>query len=174
MALAPVDLSEPIGPSSETASSFVVEVGHAASQVATPKEAAAIQAEPSRQHLAAAVPAAEPPADHDNRDLIKQATIVGVWAPDTGTCSARDFRAGVLPAVINAEGAWAGETFCVFKNKRETETGWRVIAKCSNQREHWTANVRLTVQDNRLTWTSKRGTQTYTRCAPDVLTAQAR
>jgi hypothetical protein len=141
---------------------------------ATPMEADdRIQAEPL-PHLAAAVPAVPPPADRADPDLMKKVTIVGVWAPDAGNCSARNFRAGVLPAVINAEGAWAGETFCAFKNQKQTETGWRVVAKCSNPRERWTVNVRLTVQDNRLTWTSKRGTQTYTRCPPDVLMAAAR
>jgi hypothetical protein len=102
------------------------------------------------------------------------ATLVGVWAPDTGACSVRDFQEGLLPTIINANGAWAGETFCVFKKKRETKSGWHVVADCSNQREHWTANVHLSVKNNRLTWTSKRGTQTYTRCAPGFLMTAAR
>ena len=88
------------------------------------------------------------------------------------TCSARTFRDGVLPTVIDTEGAWAGDTFCTFTKKERTETGWKVVAKCSNQREQWTSNVQLTVSDNRLTWTSKRGIQAYTRCEPDVLMAQ--
>jgi hypothetical protein len=100
--------------------------------------------------------------------------IVGVWAPDAGTCSAHDFQQGVLPTVITGEGAWAGDTFCMFTKRNQTETGWTVVAKCSTPRERWTSNVRLTVNDNRLTWTSKRGTQVYTRCSPDVLMAQAR
>jgi len=177
LAMEESEVPEPIRPSMEPKS--VVDVAHSASQLATLKEAVdVIQAEPLRQDLAAATSAVHPLAgqansDHATPELIKKA-IVGVWAPDSGTCSARSFREGVLPAVINAEGAWAGETFCVFKNKKETETGWRVVAKCSNQREHWTTNVRLSVHDNRLTWTSKRGTQIYTRCAPDVLMADAR
>jgi hypothetical protein len=112
--------------------------------------------------------------DDANSDLARNASIVGVWAPNPGTCSARDFREGALPAVISTDGAWAGETFCMFSNKKQTEAGWNVVAKCSNPRERWTANVRLTVKDNRLTWTSRRGTQAYTRCAPDVLMAEAR
>lgn len=100
--------------------------------------------------------------------------IVGVWAPDAGTCSARDFREGMLPTVINTEGAWAGDTFCMFTKRRETDTGWTVVAKCSTPRERWTSNVQLRVTENRLTWTSRRGTQAYTRCSPDVLMAQAR
>jgi hypothetical protein len=122
---------------------------------------------------AAAVLVAQPPADSPNPDVVKRASIVGVWAPDTGTCSARDFREGMLPAVINTEGAWAGDTLCLFERKKQMEAGWLVVAKCSNPRGHWTANVRLTVDNNRLTWTSKRGTQVYTRCAPDLLMAEA-
>jgi hypothetical protein len=165
------DVSEPIRPSIEPASVSVVEVAPSVSQPGTRKDAAdEIQAKPL-QDLSAAVPAAPAPGDHTNPHLVKRATIVGVWAPDAGTCSARNFREGLLPTVISGEGAWAGETFCIFKNKEQTETGWRVVAKCSNQRERWTSNVRLTVNDNRLTWASKRGTQIYTRCAPDVLMA---
>jgi hypothetical protein len=111
------------------------------------------------------------PSDSATRPL---ATIVGVWAPDAGACSVRDFRDGLLPTIINTDGAWAGETFCIFKNQRQTETGWKVVANCSNPREHWTTDVRLTVKDNRLIWTSKRGTQTYSRCVTDFLMAAAR
>lgn len=112
--------------------------------------------------------------NHVSPDLMKRDAIVGIWAPDAGTCSARNFRDGVLPTVINTDGAWAGETFCIFAKKEKTETGWRVVAKCSNPREQWTSSVRLTVSENRLTWTSKRGTQAYTRCEPDVLMAEAK
>jgi hypothetical protein len=113
-------------------------------------------------------------SDDADADAAKNAAIVGVWAPNTGTCSARDFREGALPAVISTDGAWAGETFCMFSNKKQTQTGWSVTAKCSSPKERWTANVRLTVKDNKLTWTSKRGTQAYARCSPDVLMAAAR
>jgi hypothetical protein len=113
-----------------------------------------------------------PQPDHASADVTRDA-IVGVWAPD-GSCSARDFRDGLLPTVINGEGAWAGETFCQFTNRKQTEAGWTVVAKCSNGRDRWTSTVRLTVSENRLTWTSRRGTQAYTRCPPDVAMAHAR
>jgi hypothetical protein len=114
----------------------------------------------------------EQPA-HTSSDLPSEPkdAIIGVWAP--GSCSARDFREGLLPTVINSEGAWAGETFCLFSQRKQIDTGWAVVAKCANAQQRWTSNVRLTVSDNRLTWTSRRGTQTYMRCAPDVLMAQA-
>ena len=37
-----------------------------------------------------------------------------------------------------------------------------MIANCSNSRERWTAQVRLSVKGDRLTWASKRGVQVYT------------
>jgi predicted RNase H-like HicB family nuclease len=107
-------------------------------------------------------------------DLMKRDMVVGVWSPEGGVCSARDFQRGVMPAVISADGAWAGDTFCVFRKKQQTESGWRVLAECSSPRERWTSNVRLSVSENRLVWTSQRGTETYARCAADVLMAQAR
>jgi len=102
------------------------------------------------------------------------ASIAGIWAPDAAACSARDFREGLLPTIINADGAWAGDTFCLFRNRRRTDSGWKVVANCSNPHEHWTTEVRLTVKENRLTWTSKRGAQAYTRCAPDFRMAASR
>src|SRR5262249_36985447 len=89
-----------------------------------------------------------------DRGAADKSTVVGVGAPDAGTCSARVFKDGTLPTVINAEGAWAGETFCIFTKRTETDNGWRVVAKCSTPRESWTSLVRLTVHDNRLIWTS--------------------
>jgi hypothetical protein len=171
-AMEAADVSEPIRPSIEPASVSVVEVAPSVSEPARPADAVGeIPSQKPPQDVAAAVPAAPALGDHPNPDPARRATVVGVWAPDAGTCSARNFRQGLLPTIISGEGAWAGETFCIFKNKEQTETGWRVVAKCSNQREQWTSNIRLTVSDNRLTWTSKRGTQIYTRCAPEVLMA---
>jgi hypothetical protein len=95
-------------------------------------------------------------------------TIVGVWAPEPGSCSARNLRDGVLPAVISTHGARAGETSCVFKSQRQAERDWRVVANCRNPHENWTTNVRLTVRGDRLVWTSNRGTQAYTRCRPNA------
>ena len=103
-----------------------------------------------------------------------QATIVGVWAPDASACSLHNFREGLLPTIINMDGAWAGETFCIFKNQKQTKTGWKVVANCSNAQEQWTTHVRLTINGDRLIWTSKRGTQAYSRCAPAFLMAEVR
>lgn len=113
-------------------------------------------------------------ARQETPDPTPLATIAGVWVPDASTCSARTLRDGLLPTIINPEGAWAGETFCTFKNARQTETGWRVAANCSNSTEHWTTDVRLSLKDDRLTWSSRRGTQIYSRCAADFMTASLR
>jgi hypothetical protein len=154
---------------------LVAEIASPASQ-AGPPEQGSLELEgksgPDESSLTGSARLRQP--DDANSDLAKSAAIHGVWAPNAGTCSARDFREGALPTVISADGAWAGETFCMFSNKKQTETGWSVVAKCSSPRERWTANVRLTVKDNHLTWTSKRGSQVYSRCAPDVLMAEAR
>jgi len=99
---------------------------------------------------------------------------LGVWAPDGSSCSLREFRLGLLPTIINADGAWAGETFCTFSNQKPIDNGWRVVATCSNGTQHWTNEVRLNLKNERLVWSSRRGTQIYTRCSPDFLIAGAR
>jgi hypothetical protein len=104
----------------------------------------------------------------------QQATIEGIWAPNASSCSLRDLRDGSLATIIGMEGARAGDTYCAFKNQKQTPTGWKVVASCSNSLEHWTADVRLTVEDDHLTWISRRGRQIYTRCAPDVVRTAAR
>jgi hypothetical protein len=127
-----------------------------------------VEVEPRRtaQDLPAPDPATEPRAP--------VAGIAGVWAPQAAECSARDFRDGLLPTIINVDGAWAGETRCSFTDHRQVDTGLDVLAKCSNSREHWTIRVRLSLKHDRLIWTSKRGTQIYTRCPPDFLISAAR
>ena len=158
----------------ELASISVAEVAVSSLPVGLKGEDAELQVKPPQDAPQAIDPATQPHDDRPNPELMKRATAVGVWAPNGATCSAGNFREGILPAVINNDGAWAGETACVFTNRKQTEKGWKVVAKCSDQRERWTANVTLTVNGNRLTWASKRGTQVYTRCATDVLMADAR
>jgi hypothetical protein len=94
------------------------------------------------------------------------------FAADARGCSALD-RSGFLLTVIDTDGARAGETLCTFENKRQTKLGWDVVARCSNSHERWTANVSLSVKDNRLSWKSQRGTQTYLRCQREEMMAQA-
>ena len=102
----------------------------------------------------------------------QQATFVGVWAPDASSCSLQNFRDGLLPTVINVDGASAGDTFCSFKNQQQIQTGWRMDALCSNKQEQWSTRVHLSTSGDRLIWRSKRGSQTYTRCMNDLRMAQ--
>jgi hypothetical protein len=99
--------------------------------------------------------------------------FVGIWAVDASACSPRLNRKGFLPAVIDGEGAWAGETFCTFGRKKHTAEGWNLVASCSNAHDRWTANVRLTINGDQLTWTSERGSQSYLRCQPGLGVARA-
>jgi len=106
------------------------------------------------------------------QSAMQQATFVGVWAPDASSCSLRSFRDGLLPTVINQEGASAGQTFCSFKNQQQVQGGWRMDALCSNKQERWSARVHLSVSGDRLIWRSQRGSQSYARCTSDLRVAQ--
>ena len=104
----------------------------------------------------------------------KDMVVAGVWAPDPSACVSAQNRKRLIPAVITADGASAGDTFCAFKRKKQTESGLDVVANCSNAKQRWTARVRLTVNGNRLVWSSERGTQAYMRCEPHLRMAEAR
>jgi len=130
---------------------------------------------------AAASSATSPPTPSEaNAPMIQVATIggqrkptyAGMWGADQSACSTRN-RKRLLPTMIDADGARAGETFCRFRKKQETQSGWNVVANCWNGRERWVANVRLKVQGERLTWSSERGSQAYVRCEPGMTVAQA-
>jgi hypothetical protein len=102
----------------------------------------------------------------------QHATFVGVWAPDASSCSLQNFKDGLLPTVMNLDGASAGDTFCSFKNLQNIQAGWRMDALCSNKQEQWSTRVHLNVNGDRMIWKSKRGSQTYTRCMNDLRMAQ--
>jgi hypothetical protein len=136
--------------------------------------AAAVPAEPVREEAASGTviePApktaqVEPAAERRSDELFE-----GIWAPTEKACSPAPSRSGYLPAVINSEGAWAGETTCAFKASKRTGDTWSIDAVCSDTRSRWKANVRLSVAGNRLTWKSQRGSQTYVRCNQGLLRA---
>jgi len=91
---------------------------------------------------------------------------VGVWATDVAACSSRRQPEASLPTVIESNLARAGEASCLFQSKRRVGSDWAVVAKCTTPGENWTAHVRLTVANDRLTWASERGSQEYLRCGP--------
>ena len=80
---------------------------------------------------------------------------------------------GTWPAVINDEGAFAGDTSCAFKSRKQVAGAWQLVAACANARRRWTSHIRLAVTGNRLIWSSQRGLQTYVRCERGPMMAQA-
>jgi Putative peptidoglycan binding domain len=130
----------------------------------------------SRQSLAAFKRAHQLPAD-DAWDAQTEAALfntsaqalpsyVGVWALDASACSARGDAKEFIPLVIDRNRARASDASCSFRNKREVEGSWDISAQCTSPGESWTARIRLTVADARLTWTSERGTEQYVWCGP--------
>ena len=95
------------------------------------------------------------------------------WGADASACSVRLNRKGFLPAVINDEGAFAGDTSCAFKSRKQVAGAWQLVAACANARRRWTSHIRLAVTGNRLIWSSQRGLQTYVRCERGPMMAQA-
>jgi hypothetical protein len=103
-----------------------------------------------------------------------KAAFVGIWGSNASACSPNSQSLGNPPAMISENGATAGEISCAFERMRFDGSRWQAVAKCSNGRERWTSTVRLTVKNDRLTWTSQRGSETYQRCerAMTLTTAQ--
>ena len=107
----------------------------------------------------------EPSSKERNSQRAPLGQLVGAVDVSWGVCRGQ--------AAGGTDGARAGETLCTFESKRQTKLGWDVVARCSNSHERWTANVSLNVKDNRLSWKSQRGTQTYLRCQREEMMAQA-
>jgi hypothetical protein len=101
-------------------------------------------------------------------------SFAGVWAPTSKACSPKSNDRQLLPAVINEDGAWAGEVSCRFRRIKQSGDVAVATSTCSNGRQRWTAKVRLAVMGDRLIWSSERGSQTYVRCAPRIIDALAR
>ena len=109
----------------------------------------------------------EPDAD-PSRDF------AGIWAPTANACSPRSNSLDLLPAVINKDGAWAGDVTCRFRRIKQSGKVAVATSTCSNGRQRWAAKVRLVVAGDRLLWSSERGSQTYVRCAPRIVEAHAK
>ena len=103
-----------------------------------------------------------------------KAAFVGVWGANANACSPKSQSLRNPRAMISEDGATAGEISCSFERMRFDGAGWQAVARCFNGRERWTSTVRLTVKNDRLTWTSQRGSETYQRCerAMTLTTAQ--
>lgn len=96
--------------------------------------------------------------------LLERAAYVGVWGPTPVACGQRQRRRGFLPATITEEGARAGRTLCRFRNNRRDGAAWTMAADCSERGRRWTSQVRLVVEQDRLTWSSPKGQASYIRC----------
>jgi hypothetical protein len=100
-------------------------------------------------------------------------SFVGLWGASPSACSQHSGGQRALLTVIDHRGAMAGDTFCAFAKKEPSGEAWTITARCENPRERWTAHVRLQTAGKKLSWSSQRGTQVYSRCEDRVLTAQA-
>lgn len=90
---------------------------------------------------------------------------VGVWGPNAAACGAPHRRRGYYQATITSERARAGRTICTFHDGRRIGNAWVTSAECSDRGRHWSSQVRLVVDGDRLTWSSAKGTTSYVRCS---------
>ena len=88
--------------------------------------------------------------------------LLGKWQPKGG-CSRPGPRGDCITMVIDERGAKAGPASCRFLDKKQDGNRFAIRAECSSGGETWTSNVRLVVAGSRMTWTSERGSQDYTR-----------
>ncbi len=98
------------------------------------------------------------------RPAAPQLGYVGTWGPTAYACLGHSKRRGYLPATITEGGAKAGHTLCRFRNGRREGAAWTMAADCSERGRNWSAQVRLIVDGDRLTWTSANGSSSYVRC----------
>jgi hypothetical protein len=99
--------------------------------------------------------------------------FVGVWAAEPRACASRSRAGNDLLTVVDERGAWAGESTCSFRDKKQIGgTEWEVKAACADGSARWESTVRLSVSRNKLKWSGKRGSQTYVRCTGNATSAQ--
>jgi hypothetical protein len=92
-------------------------------------------------------------------------SVTGTWSQHPSACSKRIAdRDGLLVMKIDDHGARAGNTSCRFSRLHPEGDGWRALARCSSPDQRWISNIRLLVNENKLTWKSERGSQAYVRC----------
>lgn len=130
-----------------------------------------VQAAPQQPRLVPVAAVAPPPESlappeppRPAAPVLERAAYVGVWGPNPVACGQRQRRRGFLPATITEEGAKAGRTICRFRNNRRDGAAWTMAADCSERGRRWTSQVRLLVEQDRLTWSSPKGLASYIRC----------
>jgi hypothetical protein len=94
-------------------------------------------------------------------------TFVGAWSKDATSCAD-------IPIKITASRAMSRDATCELKSVRQVAEGrWRIQAHCeldsslqtADTENSWTSNIKLTLDDRRLTWESEKGAEDYYRCS---------
>ena len=116
-------------------------------------------AAPALPEVATQIPLSGPTPSEGAR-----ADFVGLWGPTQAACQAPSRRKGFIPAKITLTGAKAGRTICSFRDSRRAGNSWTMAADCSDRGRRWSSQVRLTVDGDRLTWSSAKGASAYIRC----------
>ncbi|MDB5558698.1 MAG: hypothetical protein JWQ36_1632 [Enterovirga sp.] len=91
-------------------------------------------------------------------------SLAGRWAPHPAACPGGTKRTAYVPLTLDERGARTGEASCAFRRTEQDGSRWHIAATCTDANESWNANVRLALAGTELTWSSGRGTQTYSRC----------
>src|SRR5262249_18740409 len=93
--------------------------------------------------------------------------FIGGWSKDARSCAD-------VPIKITATRAMSRDATCELKSiRQEAEGSWRVQAHCeldsslraADIENSWTSNIKLTLDDRRLTWESEKGVEEYYRCS---------
>jgi len=85
----------------------------------------------------------------------------GEWASDISQCQEGE-DARVLITLKRAE---AFGVSCDFNSIQRETSAWRIQARCTHDAETWIAHIRLLRAQNRLIWSSERGTAEYVQCS---------
>jgi peptidoglycan hydrolase-like protein with peptidoglycan-binding domain len=90
-------------------------------------------------------------------------SYTGIWAGSAADCPTS--TAVGDPLQITNRRAAIGENVCNFDIPQRDGQGWRTKATCQRPgKAPWSSNVRITVVDNHLTWSSENGATTFVRC----------
>ncbi len=84
-------------------------------------------------------------------------SLFGNWCRSEGTKKLR------LSVSSRGTKSSAG-TLCTFRNIQAENGGWRVRATCSEGKESWNADGKITVSASKLAWASERDVVNYSRC----------
>jgi len=93
--------------------------------------------------------------------------FVGSWSKDASSCAD-------VPIKITATRAMSRGATCELNSiRQEAEGRWRLQAHCqldsslrtADTENSWTSNIKLTLDNRRLTWESEKGAEDYYRCS---------